>query len=61
MLDLKRNNLGDDGAIALAPALREMSELEELNLGKNEFGEEGRIALAPVERVMVERGGHVLM
>ena len=45
-VDLSYNNIGDDGAIALAEALENNTALEELSVGNNIIGDTGATALA---------------
>ncbi|POM78077.1 Hypothetical protein PHPALM_4439 [Phytophthora palmivora] len=45
-LDFSRNNLGDEGAQAVATLLRRYPNLEELDVSFNDIGDEGAIALA---------------
>ena len=45
-LDLYDNNIGDEGATALAEALKENTTLTTLNLASNKIGDEGATALA---------------
>ena len=45
-LDLRRNLIGDAGAVAIAEALRVNASVTVLNLGANEIGDEGAKALA---------------
>ena len=44
-LDLSSTAIGDAGLVALAPALRRLPALEELNLSRNPLGDEGLAAL----------------
>ncbi|CAK0835979.1 unnamed protein product, partial [Prorocentrum cordatum] len=53
MLNLSENNVGDEGAAALAAALRApgaLPSLQELHLGRNRVGDEGAAALAAALR-----------
>ena len=45
-IDLSYNLLGDEGAKALAPAIRDSRSLTRLLIGNNAIGDEGCIALA---------------
>ena len=47
MLHLNGNNVGADGAAALAPALTRLSQLAHLSLSSNDVGSPGAAALAP--------------
>ena len=45
-LDLQGNNIGSEGAVALADGLKSCNNLQTLNLNSNNIGAEGAIALA---------------
>ena len=46
LLNLGKNNIGDEGASVLARSLTSMSNLRKLNLRVNRIGDEGLSALA---------------
>ena len=49
-IDLSYNQLGYEGAKALAPAIRDSQSLSSINLSGNGLGVEGAKALAPAIR-----------
>jgi len=54
-LCLYDNQIGDQGAAALAPALGNMTQLQKLYLNGNKIGNQGAAALASVREAMQRR------
>ena len=52
---MEQNNIGDEGAIAIADALKTNSTLQEISLRKNDIGDEGAIAIAEVLKTFFKK------